>query len=150
MTAMEIRCATTGDRDVVLALLRTQLREHRIATPDDAIASALDGLLQHPQRGAVLVATIDGDVVGVAVLSTTWTVEHGGAAVWLEELYVDPGHRDRGIGRALLAATYATAREYGAGTVDLEVDVDHDRAAHLYAREGFERLPRTRWVRRLR
>jgi ribosomal protein S18 acetylase RimI-like enzyme len=96
------------------------------------------------------VATIDGDVVGVAVLSATWTVEHGGAAVWLEELYVEPEHRDRGIGRALLAATYATAREYGAGTVDLEVDVDHDRAAHLYAREGFERLPRSRWVRRLR
>lgn len=42
--------------------------------------------------------------VGVAYLSFTWTLEHGGKSCWLEELYVMPAYRKRGIGRQLLDA----------------------------------------------
>jgi GNAT superfamily N-acetyltransferase len=149
MAQVVIRCCAASDRNDALALLVAQLREHENALPDTAVAAALDGLLDRPDRGAVLVATLDGRAVGVAVLSTMWTLEHGGPAVWLDELYVDPAQRGRGVGRALLAAAYDTAREYGAGTVDLEVVTGHERAGALYEREGFERLPRVRWIRRL-
>ena len=144
----QVRLAQPADRDMALALLVAQLREHEIATPAAAIAAALDGLLAHPERGAVLVATLDGRVVGIAALSATWTIEHGGPAMWLEELYVEPSSRGRGIGRALLSAAADTARARGARTLDLEVEASHTRAANLYAREGFRRLERTRWVRR--
>ena len=145
----EVRLAQPADRDTALALLVAQLREHEIATPPAAIAAALDGLMAHPERGAVLVATLDGRVVGIAALSATWTIEHGGPAMWLEELYVEPSSRSRGVGRALLSAAADTARASGARTLDLEVEASHTRAANLYAREGFRRLERTRWVRRL-
>ena len=145
----EVRLAQPADRDTALALLVAQLREHEIATPPAAIAAALDGLMAHPERGAVLVATLDGRVVGIAALSTTWTIEHGGSAMWLEELYVEPSYRSHGVGRALLSAAADAARAHGARTLDLEVEASHTRAANLYAREGFRRLERTRWVRRL-
>ena len=48
------------------------------------------------------VAEHDGEVVGMAVwfLSySTWTGTHG---IWLEDLYVDPRHRGRGLGQELL------------------------------------------------
>jgi GNAT superfamily N-acetyltransferase len=150
MGQVPIRRADPRDRDAVLTLLLAQLRAHHNPTPDAAVARALDGLLEHPERGAVLVATLDGRIVGMAALSTMWTLEHGGPAVWLDELYVEPSRRGQGIGRALLAAACDVAREYGGRTIDLEVDADHAHAAHLYAREGFQRLPRTRWVRHLR
>ena len=149
MSAPEIRPARPADRDATLALLLAQLREHEIATPPAAVAAALDGLMTHPERGSVLVATRDGRVVGVAALSATWTIEHGGAAMWLEELYVEPSYRSHGVGRALLSAAADAARAHGARTLDLEVEASHTRAANLYAREGFRRLERTRWVRRL-
>jgi GNAT superfamily N-acetyltransferase len=149
MAQIAIRCCAAADRPDALALLVAQLREHESSLPDDAVASALDGMLDRPDRGAVLIATLDGRAVGIAVLSTMWTLEHGGQAVWLDELYVEPAERGHGIGRALLAAAYATAREYGAATVDLEVVAGHERAGVLYEREGFERLPRVRWIRRL-
>jgi GNAT superfamily N-acetyltransferase len=149
MNSLDVRLARPTDRDAVLVLLQAQLDEHGIATPPAAIAGALDGLLEDADRGAVLVAMEDGRVVGFAALSAMWTLEHGGPAVWLDELYVEPSRRGSGIGRALLAAAGDVARGRGARTLDLEVDVTHARAERLYAREGFRRLERTRWVRRL-
>ena len=114
------------------------------------IGRAVDGVLRHPERGRLLVATLAGRPIGLAALSFIWPLEHGGRSAWLEELYVEPPHRGRGIGRTLLRAACRLAARSGAAAVDLEVDAGHTRAARLYAREGFRPLPRARWVRRLR
>jgi GNAT superfamily N-acetyltransferase len=88
--------------------------------------------------------------VGVAYVSFQWSLEHGGKAAWLEELYVLPDLRGGGLGTALLQAALDQAREEECAAVDLEVDGDHRRAETLYRRHGFEPLERARWVRRLR
>jgi GNAT superfamily N-acetyltransferase len=147
--SLEIRLAGQGDRDAVLALLVAQLREHDIDTPEPEVAYAVDGMLRHPGRGRILVATVGGPPIGVAWLSSTWTLEHGGRSMWLEELYVEPARRGQGIGRQLLREALRVATGIGATAVDLEVETSHERAARLYAREGFRRHDRTRWVRAL-
>jgi GNAT superfamily N-acetyltransferase len=88
-------------------------------------------------------------VVGVAAVTFTRGLEHGGRSAWLEELYVEPSMRSGGIGTALIQAAFDVALAGGAVAMDLEVDAEHERAARLYARVGFRTLPRTRWVRRL-
>lgn len=145
----DIRQATGADREALIGLLLAQLGEHRIDTPAAGVAAAVDGLLRDPNRGRLLVATVDGRPVGVAALSFVWAIEHGGRSSWLEELYVEPSHRNRGIGRALLGAACDTAAACGAVAVDLEVDAGHQRAARLYEAAGFRPLPRARFVRRL-
>lgn len=77
-------------------------------------------------------------------------MEHGGRVAWLDELFVVADGRGRGVGRALLVDVIEVARRAGCRAIDLEVDVEHGRAEHLYEREGFERLARRRWARRLR
>ena len=144
-----IRPARPADRDAVVALLVAQLREHAIDTPDDAIAAAVDGALGDPARAAILVVD-DGGIVAVAYVAFSWTVERGGRAAWLEELYVSPDRRGGGLGRALLHAAMDAARAAGAAYLDLEVTDDHARAANLYMREGFVRMERTRYARFLR
>lgn len=144
---MEVRRATPADREAVTRLLRAQFEEHEIAT--DTLAPAVDGLLGVPARGAVLLAVEDGTAVGLAALLYLWTLEHGGPAAWLDELYVVPERRNAGIGGRLLDTALDAARAHGALAVDLEVDADHERAAHLYQRAGFRRHRRTRWVRPL-
>ena len=145
-----IRPATLADHDVLIDLLTAQLREHAIDTSRPALGRAVDGLLRDPERGRLLVATVDGTPVGVAALSFVHTLEHADRSAWLEELYVAPAHRGSGIGTALLGAACDVAAAAGAVAVDLEVDATHERAAHLYARSDFRPLPRARWVRRLR
>jgi len=145
-----IRAATGADRDAIVALLAAQFHEHAIATPLPALASAVEALLRDGERGRLLLATVGGAPVGVAALSFVWTLEHADRSAWLEELYVVPAHRERGIGSALLAAAMDLAAACGAVAVDLEVDAGHARAARLYERTGFRPLGRARFVRRLR
>src|SRR5438445_11882546 len=150
LPAARVRAARRADHRRLVELLVAQFREHRIRTPIPRIARAVDGVLRHPERGRLLVATLAGRPIGLAALSFIWPLEHGGRSAWLEELYVEPPHRGRGIGRTLLRAACRLAARSGAAAVDLEVDAGHTRAARLYAREGFRSLPRARWVRRLR
>src|SRR5438552_1848995 len=147
--AVDVRLATEAELEAVTALLVAQLREHHVTTPEAKLASAIQGILHHPERGRVLVAIERGRPVGRAALSFVWPLEHGGRSAWLEELYVEPAARGRGLGTQLLHAALRIAAETGAVAVDLEVDADHQRAARLYAREGFRPLARARWVRTL-
>ncbi|MCW5889539.1 MAG: GNAT family N-acetyltransferase [bacterium] len=147
--ALEIRRATAGDREAAVRLLAAQLAEHDIPAPRPQLEKAIDGMLAREERGAILLALRDGAPIGLAVMSQTWTVEHGGTAMWLDELYIEPAHRGGGIGARLLDAVVAEAQRRGARALDLEVTADHARAANLYARRGFQRHDRVRWVLRL-
>jgi len=111
------------------------------------LARAVKELLRG--RGVVLVASERGRDVGVAVLSFTWTVERGGKTAWLDELYVAPDARGRGIGRSLLKRALREARSAACAAVELEVVRGHQRAARLYLRERFTPLPRNRYSRTL-
>lgn len=57
--------------------------------------------------------------------------------VYLEELYVVPGRRGQGIGRALLEATIDSARKAGATHIELNTGEDDTEARSLYESSGF-------------
>jgi ribosomal protein S18 acetylase RimI-like enzyme len=125
------------------------MAEHAIDIARGEIEQAVRGMLDDERRGFILVAH-EGDLrAGLAYVAFTWSLEHGGLTSWLEELYVRPELRERGIGRALLLAAHEAARAAGCAATDLEVDADHRRAARLYEREGYRALPRARWVKKL-
>ena len=147
--AVVVRPATEADLEAVTALLVKQLRGHHVQTLEARIASGAERMLHHVERGRILIADAAGSPVGVAALSFAWPLEYGDRSAWLEELYVEPAARGRGIGTCLLRAALRVAAEAGAIAVDLEVEADHARAARLYAREGFRSLARTHWVRTL-
>jgi ribosomal protein S18 acetylase RimI-like enzyme/catechol 2,3-dioxygenase-like lactoylglutathione lyase family enzyme len=147
--SFEIREAAAHDLAAAVALLRTQLGEHAIDLAPDARARAVRGIERNREFGRVLVAHDGGRIVGVALLSFLWTLEHGGASAWLDELYVAPDARGRGIGRALAEAAIAAAESADCIALDLEVEPGHDAAVRLYETLGFRRHDRARWMRPL-
>lgn len=148
--AFRIEPLTPTDREHAVRLLVAQLREHGIDTPEEGVRGAIEGALEVPSRGRLLIVR-DGDaVIGVAYLSFVWALEHGGQAAWLEELYVVPERRCDGVGTALLHAAFGVARLEGCKAIDLEVEASRDRVTSLYRREGFTAHSRTRWVKSLR
>lgn len=80
----------------------------------------------------------DGDALaGYALLVPYLSNEFGGDVVTLDELYVKPAHRGRGLGGVFLGGLVRWAK--GAGVPRLELFVNHDNARKLpfYLRHGF-------------
>jgi hypothetical protein len=91
MLDLTIRFALETDLAAARDLLREQLRQHSIDLSDGLLRHAVKGLLDNPERGRTLVVARGQRVIGVAVLSFLWTLEPGGQAAWLDELYIEPG-----------------------------------------------------------
>jgi catechol 2,3-dioxygenase-like lactoylglutathione lyase family enzyme/GNAT superfamily N-acetyltransferase len=150
MESIILERATAATQSDAARLLGAQFEEHAIVLPPAKRVAAIAGLVGEAARGFVLVARRPGarvrePLVGIAVVAYCWTVEHGGLVAWLDELYVVPELRGRGIGGALLACAMDDARAAGCAAIELEIDEEHGRAANLYLRAGFARLARTRW-----
>lgn len=84
----------------------------------------------------VLAARLDGEVVGVLVLARRLNVSIAGRFASVEELYVLPEARNRGVGRALLEAVENRCSDLGGSFV--EVQAVEDAAEGFYRALGFE------------
>jgi len=88
--------------------------------------------------GAVIAADTDGEVVGFIALHLLPRFEHDDHVVRILALVVDPGARERGVGRLLMQAAEDFAREHRAAF--LEVTAGHHRpdARHLFESLGYD------------
>ncbi|MDE2793380.1 MAG: ribosomal protein S18-alanine N-acetyltransferase [Gemmatimonadota bacterium] len=98
-------------------------------------AETFASLLDRPDAD-VLVATLDGAVVGYAIL----TARSGDTE--LANLAVDPGHRRQGIASALLRGCMETLRDRDERWVLLAARASNEVAAGLYAAFGFREIGR--------
>lgn len=132
----EVRRATVADAGVTGRLLFDFNTEFESPTPSaEAFASRFRDLLTRPD---VIVLLAEGsEPVGFAYLTLRPTPYGDGPLAQLEELYVRPELRDRGIGTRLLVAALDAVRERDAIEMHInvdEVDVDTRR---FYERHGF-------------
>jgi GNAT superfamily N-acetyltransferase len=84
-----------------------------------------------------LTARLDGKPVGLANCFTGFSTFAAQPLVNVHDLTVLPGHRERGVGRALLQAVEREARRRGASKVTLEVLSGNKRAQSLYLALGY-------------
>ncbi|MBV9619274.1 MAG: GNAT family N-acetyltransferase [Verrucomicrobia bacterium] len=149
MQPISTAAATGPDCAECAILFVEQLREHGIQASGELLCQVLEEVVTDDRHGFVHLARAEGRIVGVAYVATILSMEHLGPAAWLEELYVTPAWRRRGVGSTLVAAVLERARAADMVAVDLEIDVRHNHAASLYERSGFHRLERSRWARKL-
>lgn len=77
-------------------------------------------------------------ILGYAVLGLGFGIEYGGADAFVDDLYLIPTARGRGVGGRVLALLEAEARSLGLCALFLVVDPDNAPALQLYRRRGFE------------
>jgi ribosomal protein S18 acetylase RimI-like enzyme len=147
MGGFSVALGTASDFYECARLLVDQLGEHGIEASPEALTHVLEDATTDMERAFLMLARVGGRVVGVAYVATIMSAEHCGPVAWLEELYVAPDCRHRGIGTALVTAVLEQAQKAGMVAVDLEIDAGHKRVISLYQRLGFRRLERSRWVR---
>ena len=81
----------------------------------------------------------DGDTpVGYAVLTLGFSMEYGGRDAFVDDLYIRPAYRHRGLGSGVLEELKRTCLALGIRALHLEVGRANDVALRLYRTAGFE------------
>jgi GNAT superfamily N-acetyltransferase len=139
-----VRRATSADREVAHRLLTAQLVEHRLPADAAGISRGIDAALAPHSSAWLWLAERQGRPAGIFLANRIVSVEKGGYALWVEELYVVPEERRTGVARALLARVRAEAEGEGIRAIDLEVVPSQAAALALYRALGFEDVNRLR------
>ena len=87
-------------------------------------------------------AEIDGHVAGHLVLTFCHSMEYGGRSAFIDDLFVRPQLRNRGVGRALVGHARSVCEELGVRAMHLEVARTNEPAQAVYRKIGFESTDR--------
>jgi ribosomal protein S18 acetylase RimI-like enzyme len=132
---MTIRAATKNDQTLIRELWVEF--EAELPGPDylrETWEDAWSDLSQTVREGVALIAEEDGRAVGFVFCVLG---DRGRKTAHVTDIYVRPDARNKGIGRALLAAILEPARGAGLEHVSLEVLIRNSDARRLYERLGF-------------
>jgi GNAT superfamily N-acetyltransferase len=117
-----IRPATAADVPTIARLIRALAEYEKLAHVVDFDEARLRQHLFGPRPFAeVLLAEDGGQVVGYALFFHNYSTFHGCPTVFLEDLFVEPAHRGKGHGKALLAAVARLAVERGCARLEWTV-----------------------------
>jgi GNAT superfamily N-acetyltransferase len=132
----EVRRAEPADAEPIARLLHDFNREFDDFTPGPTVlAERVRELLA---AGEITVLLGGSEPHGLAVLRFRPSFWTGALDCYLEELYVVPDRRRRGLGRALMEAAIDLARREGAARMDLGTSEDDVGARALYESLGFD------------
>ncbi len=141
MPPISLRPATPNDAGTLLALVRA-LAEYERA-PDDVVATESDyvrALSSATPEMEALLAEDEGSALGFALFFPTWSTWRGRPGIHLEDLFVVPEARGRGIGRALLSRVAQLALARGCARLEWQVLDWNEPALGFYRALGARSL----------
>lgn len=140
-----IRPAEAADVPVIAELIRGlatfEKLDDQVSMTEERLAESLFG--QH-RYAETLLAEDDGTPVGFALFFHNFSTFLGLPGVYLEDLFVIPEYRGRGIGRALLRELARLAVERGCGRLEWSVLDWNSDAIGFYERLGAR--PNSEWT----
>lgn len=116
MSEHRIRPGQSSDLSRIVELMRGLAEYEKLPGPDEAAAARLaEHAFGADPLVRVLVAELEGRLVAYALYFFTYSTFLAQPTLFLEDLYVDPESRGRGIGKALLLQLARIAKERGCG-----------------------------------
>src|SRR6202035_2063328 len=141
---MVVRPAEREDRPQLLELIRGYFAFYRTPFPAESkIETILDQLQRDPALGVQLVGEEGGPLYGFASLYACLDTLIADRILVMNDLFVDPSLRNRGIGAALFDASLAYATAHGYARLDWVTAADNRDAQRFYDRMGGRRGP---WI----
>lgn len=132
------RPAVDADVPALLAMMEQLYAEDGGRFEAGPAEQALRGLVRDGSLGAVWILEDGEGACGYVVLTLGYSLEFHGRDAFVDELFVAPGRRGRGLGGRALALLEAECRRRGVRALHLEVTPTNQAAVELYRGQGFE------------
>jgi len=114
--------------------------------PTDAkVRRTLTEFRRYPDKGTIFLIEADAKIAGYCLVMYYWSNEFGGNVLNIDEFYVKPAWRGRGLGTEFLQYLIAN-RINDCVAMELETMPDNERARRLYERVGFKLSDRKHYV----
>lgn len=135
---VRIREGRAGDAEPLLPLLRGYCDFYEVSPSDEELLELARTVAGDPEQGSLYVAEEEGGPIGFALMDWRWAGTAGGRVGHLEDLFVSPGARGKGVADALIARCAERGRELGLRRLGWITATDNQRAQRVYDRSGAE------------
>lgn len=132
-----LRAARQDDRPLLVDLMAEFYAESGYPLARGHADAAFAELLARPALGQVWLIETDAGPAGYVVLTLGYSMEYGGRDAFVDDLFIRPPYRGKGLGKLALEQVRAACVERGVRAIHLEVGRDNDPAQGLYRRAGF-------------
>jgi ribosomal protein S18 acetylase RimI-like enzyme len=133
-----IHLAKPDDAPRLLKLIAAFHAEASIERSDEQRTTALLPLLKGSPHGAAWLFGPAKAPTGYTIITFGWSLEMGGLDAFIDELYIRPNVRKRGIASEVLMAISSSLACADVKALHSEIDVSNDATQRLYARAHFK------------
>ncbi len=137
----EMRRANANDIALLVDLMAEFYAEAGYDLNHARAAGAFATLLADERLGYVWIIQTEGQDVGHIVLTLRFAMEYGGLIACLDDLYVTPSWRNKGLSTAALAEILNFCVRTGIRALTVEVGHNNGPAQTVYRRTGFVEAP---------
>ncbi len=99
---MIVRKATRADASAITAFqLAMALETENLKLDAQTVEQGVRGVFEEPARGNYYVAEKHGEVIGSLLTTFEWSDWRNGTVLWIQSVYVLPGHRRSGVYKSM-------------------------------------------------
>jgi len=137
MSVNLIRAALMSDVGMLATMMIEVYAEADFPLGREAAQRAFEPLIRAPTQGGVWILECDATPAGFIVLTVMYAMEYGGLRGFVDDFYVRPRFRRRGLGAKALAVVKSHCLATGVRALFVQTGPDNDVAQRVYKRAGF-------------
>ncbi|MEZ4302832.1 MAG: GNAT family N-acetyltransferase [Polyangiaceae bacterium] len=138
MSSLEVRPAQKTDVPALAALMVEFYGESSFPLRPEAAARAFTHLIDSPDRGQVWLLVAGGAPAGFVVLTVSFSMEYGALRGFIDDFFITPAHRNKGLGKLALAAVKHACDSRDVRALLVEVAPDNGVAQRVYRGAGLD------------
>ena len=134
----DVREARADDVPALVAMMDEFYAEAGFTLDRREARTSFEAVIADRRLGRVWLVEAEGEAVGYLVETLVFAMEHGGTTAVVDDFFVRPRWRGKGLGTAALAHVRRHCLAHGVRAMRVEVGHDNAVAQAVYRRNGFD------------